>query len=397
MDEVAEKGYAAHWKYKGKTKTDGGLDEWLNKIRELLQNPNSDALDFLDDFKLNLFSDEIYVFTPNGDLKTLPKGSKALDFAYAIHSQIGNKAIGAKVNNQLVPLNHRLHSGDQIEILSSNKQKPKEEWLIWAYTARAKSQIKSALKAERKFAIEKGKEKLIEFCKTLDIEYNDQFKKSFLKFLGMKRESNLLYKIATKTINEDDFKKFIQFNKEKSSWRKYLNPFSRLTKTETDNNLSDEIRKQLKKKPDGLLLSKKYDHSLIEHASCCKPIPGDDVIGFIEKDNSISIHRTTCQTASELMSRYGNNIIKVKWRDKKDLQFLTGLRFYGQDKFGLIKEIINVLTAELEINIRSFKLDTNHDLFEGHATIYVSHSKQLSDIIKKLQKIEGIEKIYRID
>ena len=397
MDEIAEKGYAAHWKYKGKAKSEGGLDEWLTKIREQLQNPDSNALDFLDDFKLNLFSDEIYAFSPKGGIKTLAKGSTVIDFAYAVHSQIGDKAIGAKVNNELVPLNHRLHSGDQIEILTSNKQRPKEDWINWAFTSRAKGQIKNAISLDRKNAIIRGKAKMKELCQLTELKCNKEVITAFLSFVGIQDENDLYQRLDLQKIGEEDVRKFIQFNKEQSSWTKYLNPFSKKVKATPINDLSDQIRKTLKKKPEGLLLSKKYDNAQTDLATCCKPIPGDDVIGFIKKDGSINIHRTTCEEASILMSTYGNNIIKVKWREGEDLQFLTGIRLYGQDNFGLIQKITNILTSEMGINIRSFSLTTNNDLFEGQCTLYVSDITQLKSIIDQLQKIEGIEKIYRMD
>ena len=397
MDEIAEKGYAAHWKYKGKTKTEGGLDDWLSKIRELLQNPDSDALDFLDDFKLNLFSDEIYVFTPKGEIRTMPKKSKVIDFAYAIHTQIGNKAIGAKINNQLVPLNHTLHSGDQIEILTSAKQLPKEIWMQWAYTARTKSQIKNYFKGIRRVRVKEGEILLEDFCKELGIEYNNSFVDSLLKYLGIQNENELLFRIGLKQIKIDDLQEFLKYKKDQSSWMKYLNPFSKKGKDDTPKSLSDEIKQKLNEKSNILLLSKKYDNSEIKIAKCCNPIPGDDVIGFIDKDESISIHRTTCANASELMSRYGNNIVKTKWREKGTLQVLTGIKLYGNDKFGLIKEIIGIITEELGINIKSFTLNTDNDLFEGEALLYITSIEHLNHVIKQLQKVEGINKIYRID
>ncbi|MCK5847450.1 MAG: bifunctional (p)ppGpp synthetase/guanosine-3',5'-bis(diphosphate) 3'-pyrophosphohydrolase [Bacteroidales bacterium] len=398
MDDIAERGFAAHWKYKGSVKTDVGLDDWLTRIRELLQSPDSDALDFLDQFKLNLFSSEIYVFTPNGELKTMSKRSKVIDFAYAIHSEVGNKAIGAKINNQLVPLNKTLKSGDQIEILTSNKQKVKEEWIMWAFTARAKSQIKQALNHQNKDKIEKGKGIVKDLCTNLELNCNEAFSRSFMKFIGTSN-SDILYKqFADNKLKKEDIDEFVKFNKEQSGWRRYLsNPFSRKVKTPESTILSDEIQRKLLRKPEGLFLSKKYDKSYTTIAQCCQPIPGDDVIGFIEKDETISIHRTTCQDASDLMSRYGNNVIKVKWRDKGQLQFLTGIKMYGNDTFGMMKEISNVLTGVLEVNIRSFSITTHDNLFEGTASIYVNDSQQLQKIIGELQKINGLEKIYRID
>ena len=406
MDEIAEKGYAAHWKYKGKIKgqsttrlgkTEGGLDDWLTKIRELLQNPDSDALDFLDDFKLNLFSDEIYVFTPKGEIRTMPKKSKVIDFAYSIHTDIGNTSIGAKINNQLVPLNHTLKSGDQVEILTSSKQTPKEAWMQWAYTARAKSQIKNYFKAKRKSIILEGEIILEDLCKEFSIEYNKSFLDSYIKFIGVQNENELLYRTGLKQFNRDDVQNYLKFKKDQSSWKKYLNPFAMLGKSNQEKDLSLEIREKLEKKSNILLLSKKYDNSEISIAKCCNPIPGDDVIGFIDKDENISIHRTTCSNAAELMSRYGNNIVKTKWREKGTLQVLTGIKMYGNDKFGLIKEIISIITDELGINIRSFSINTDNDLFDGEAILYVTSIEHLNHVIKQLQKVEGMSKVYRID
>jgi len=397
MDEIAEKGYAAHWKYKDKTDTIGGLDVWLSKIQDTLKNPDSDALAFLDEFKLNLFSDEIYVFTPKGDIMTMPKGSTVIDFAYLIHSKIGDTAIGAKINNQLTPLNHRLKSGDQIEIITSRKQMPKDEWLDWAYTARAKSSIKNSINANKRKYIQKGELILSIYCESQDLQCNNKLEKDLLNYLGLSEISILYLRLGKGQLTEEDLEKFIKYNKEKNNWIKYLNPFSKKPTISKTEELSSIIQKKLKKKPNGLLLSKKYDHAEIILAKCCKPIPGDDVIGFIEKNNSISIHRTTCTEASELMSKYGSNIIKAKWREKGDLQFLTGIKFYGSDRLGLINDVSNIISSELGINIRSFTVETNNDLFEGSVMIYVKDSEQLSTIIKKLQKIEGIENIYRIE
>jgi len=267
----------------------------------------------------------------------------------------------------------------------------------WAYTARAKSNIKNNLKANRRKHIQKGELILSIFCEKQELTCDKRLEKKLLDFLGLSDISLLHLRLAKGQLTEEDIAKFIQYNKDQSSWFKYLNPFSKKTKGDNKDDLSNIIQQQLKKKPNGLLLSKKYDHATIELAKCCQPIPGDDVIGFIEKDNSISIHRTTCQVASDLMSKYGNNIIKAKWREKGELQFLTGVKLYGSDRLGLIKDITNIISSELGINIRSFTLETNSDLFEGQAMLYVKDSEQLNTIMMKLQKIEGVEKIYRVE
>lgn len=398
MDEVAEKGYAAHWKYKDSVKTaEHGLDEWLNKIRELLQNPNSDALDFLDNFKLNLFSSEIYTFTPNGEMITMPKGATVLDFAFSIHSEIGKRAIGAKINSALCPLSQVLRSGDQVEILTSNKQNPKEEWLETVITARAKSQIKAALKEAWKQYVSMGRIKLGQCFADLKREFDEELVKNFQTFMGIPSSNDFYYRIAKGIITQKDLKQFID-NKEKESggWFSNLNPFSLFNKSKESNSLAATIQQQLEKQPESMILGKDLD--TVEHhvAECCKPLPGDDVVGFIRADGKINIHRTTCEIASSLMATYGKNIIKAKWREEGSVQFLSGISFIGHDKFGLIREIIEILTSQMGINIRSFDVETHEGIFRGKAMLYVQNSEQVDDIIKKLKKIDGLKKATRL-
>jgi GTP pyrophosphokinase len=398
MDEIAEKGYAAHWKYKGQTNTEGGLDEWLNKIRELLQDPDQDALDFLDDFKLNLFAEEIFTFTPRGDMISLPAGSTVIDFAYTIHSEIGNTAIGAKINNKLVPVSQVLKSGDQIEILSSKKQHPKEEWMDTAITARAKSQIKAALKETKKQFIEPGKEKLAHYFFEMKIEMSPAVVKGFQRYTNMTSENDFYYRIAKGDIGLDELKDYmLQDEKSKSSWLKKLNPFQR--KKSGTNDLNTVIHEQLHSKPETLLLSKKHAKGKIDYeiATCCNPIPGDDVIGFIQSSGSIDIHRTTCQQATKLMSTYGNSIVKTKWREKGDVEFLSGIKIFGYDQIGLIREITEVISSEHSLNIRSLNIESSEGLFEGIAMVYVQDTKQLERIISRLVKIKGIDNVHRIN
>ncbi len=398
MDEVAEKGYAAHWKYKGTVKSqERGLDEWLNKIRELLQNPNSDALDFLDDFKLNLFASEIYAFTPKGEMITMPKGATVLDFAFAIHSEIGSKAIAAKVNGALCPLSQELRSGDQVEILTSSKQTPKDDWLNMVVTARAKSQIKAALRELKKQYGSVGRLKLAQYFSDLKMEYDEELVKNFQSHLGISSVNDFYYRIAKELITAKDLKSYIdKRNGEKGGWLSYLNPFSRFGKSKEPNSLAATIQQQLEKKPESMLLDKNMESPVHEVASCCKPIPGDDVIGFIQKDGKILIHRTTCDEASQLMATYGKNIVKAKWRKEGNVQFLSGISFVGHDKFGLIREIIEVLTSQMGINIRSFEVETHDEMFKGKAMLYVQNTAQLDDVIKKLKKIETIKRVQRM-
>ena len=398
MDEVAEKGYAAHWKYKGSVKTaERGLDEWLNKIRELLQKPNSDALDFLDDFKLNLFASEIYAFTPKGEMITMPKGATVLDFAFSIHSEIGSQAIGAKVNGSLCPLSQQLHSGDQVEILTSSKQTPKDDWMDLVVTARAKSQIKSSLRELKKQFVSVGKVKLAQYFADLKTDWDDELVKNFQSYLEISSVNDFYYRIAKELITDKEFKSFIdQKEREKGGWLSYLNPFSMFSKTKESNSLATSIQQQLEKKPESMLLKKDLAITKHEVADCCQPIPGDDVVGFIQPDGKIKIHRTTCPTASNLMATYGKNIVKAKWREEGNLQFLSGISFVGHDKFGLIREIIELLTSQMGINIRSFEVETHDALFRGKAMLYVQNTAQLDDIIKKLKKIETLKMATRM-
>ncbi len=396
MDEVAEKGYAAHWRYKDSVKvSDHGLDEWMNKIRELLQDPKSDALDFLDEFKLNLYTSEIYAFTPKGEMISLPKGSTVLDFAFNIHSEIGRKTIGAKINSTLCPITQVINSGDQVEILTSNKQTPKDDWLDIAITARAQSQIKTALKEIKKQYVSLGQMKLKQHFADLKREYDNEVVKTFQNSFDIASENDFFYQIAIDKITKKELSDFLT-NSSSLGWLSSFNPFTRFGKSKEVNSLEKEIQHQLESKPESMTLNK--DLKNIEHkvASCCKPLPGDDVVGFLRANNTIEIHRTTCKKASNLMATYGKNIVKAKWREEGNLQFLTGISFLGHDKFGLIREITELLTSQMGINIRSFALETHDDIFKGTAMLYVQDSMQLDDIIKKLKKISGIKSVSRL-
>jgi len=396
MDEVAEKGYAAHWKYKdSKKSSEHGLDEWMSKVRELLQNPKSDALDFLDEFKLNLYTSEIYAFTPKGEMISLPKGATVLDFAFNIHSEIGKKTIGAKINNTLCPIGHVINSGDQVEILTSDKQSPKEDWLDIAITARARTQIKNALKEIKKQYVNLGHMKLKQHFADLKRDYDNELVKAFQNSLNIASTNDFYYQIATDKITKKDLSEFIS-DSSTLGWLSSLNPFSRFGKSKTANSLEKEIQKQLENKPESMTLSKDLVNVEYKVASCCKPLPGDNVVGFLRADDTIEIHRTTCKKASNLMATYGKNIVKAKWREEGSPQFLAGISFMGHDKFGLIREITELLTSQMGINIRSFSLSTHEDIFQGTAMLYVQDSKQLEDIIKKLKTISGIKNVNRI-
>ena len=388
MDEIAEKGYAAHWKYKdSNTEGENALDEWINKIREALENPESDALDFIDDFKLNLFSDEIFVFTPKGELRTLPLNSTALDFAFDIHSDIGLKCIGAKVNHKLVPLSHRLHSGDQVEIITSSKQKPKDDWLGYVVTARAKSRIKSALKEEKRKIAEDGKEILERKFRHLKIPFTTNNINEILAYYRIPTSQELFYRVAIGTLELQDLKEFVEV---KGTIKPRTQP-----KIEKDS--LESMVKSIRGTKDLLVIGEdlaKIDYKL---SPCCSPIPGDDVFGFITVNDGIKIHRVNCPNAIQLMSNYAYRIVKARWTNQKEIAFLAGLRITGIDDVGVVSNITKVISNELKVNIRSISIDSNDGVFDGTIMLFVHDTDHLTKMIKKLQQVKGILTVARID
>lgn len=406
MDEIAEKGYAAHWRYKETETisdyqenqiTETGLDNWLNRIKEILQSPDSNALDFLDDFKLNLFAEEIFVFTPKGEMKTLPVKSTILDFAYSIHSHIGNNCIGAKVNHKLVPINYQLKSGDQIEIITSLKQKPTDEWYDNVVTARAKSRIKFAIKEDQKLYTEDGKILLQNLFTQLNIDFNKINIHALKEHLKIHSSTELFFLSFSKKITVKDIKDCFNIE-EKSYWINKFNPFYKSKKTSDlpIKSLADEIKGQIKNKPETLMLGEKNENLKYSISGCCNPIPGDDVIGLITPNEVIKIHRTNCEDAIQLMSTYGNRIVKAKWKENELITFLTGMKISGIDKRGIVKDISRVISEDLNLNIRSFNLQSSEGIFKGEIMIYVNNTKHLKDLMKKIKQIDGIQNIVRM-
>lgn len=391
MNEIAEKGYAAHWKYKEKTTGESGLDRWLNKIKELLQSPDSNALAFLDEFKLNLFADEVIVFTPKGEVKTLPSNSTALDFAYNIHSEIGNRCIGAKVNHKLVALNHVLKSGDQVEIITSKKQMPREEWLNYVVTARAKSYLKDALKEQRRKFAEEGKAKLEQLFVELKIEVSKNNVTKLQECFNLHSAIDLYYKVAKEEIGIKEIKDCFQQH-DRTGWLNIITrPFTR-QKPASTQNLSDEVKQQLENKELPVNNKSELEYRI---SDCCNPIPGDEVIGFVPADGSIWIHRTNCSEAIQLMSKYGNRIIKVNWSGDSGT-FLSGIRIVGFDNMGLLKDIVNIISNEMNLNIRSFHIDSTGDVFEATIMLLVHSIVDINQLIAELRKLAGINNVYRI-
>ncbi|MEP7168245.1 MAG: RelA/SpoT family protein, partial [Bacteroidota bacterium] len=348
MDEIAEKGYAAHWKYK-ESGSENAVDEWLNRIREMLENPESNALDFIDDFKLNLFAEEIFVFTPTGDLKNLPVNSTALDFAYEIHSDIGSRCIGAKVNHRLVPISHRLNSGDQVEILTSAKQHPKEDWLGFVVTAKAKSKIKAAIKDERKKLSDEGKEIFERKLRQLKMDPATVNMNDVLLYYKAPGNVELYYRVATEMLDLKDLKEvFSPDNKHKIK----PHPKSEMPSLE-------ETVKKIRGSSDMLVIGENLDKIDYKLSPCCNPIPGDDVFGFITINEGIKIHRTNCPNAIQLMSNYAYRIVKAKWTGQKEIAFLAGIKINGADEVGVVNSITKVISSELKVNMRSISIDSN--------------------------------------
>jgi len=386
MNEIAEKGFAAHWKYK-ESNPDSGLDQWIQKVRDILSSPESNALDFVADFKMNLFSDEIFIFTPKGSLIQLPQYATALDFAFEIHSDLGASCIGAKVNHKLVPISHILQNGDQVEIITSTKQSPKEDWLNFVVTAKAKSKIKSSLKEERRRVAEDGKEILERKLKSIKITYNSDNLNKLTQFFKLMSTQDLFYNIAKGKIDVKDLREFAL--SEKSPDAVSINHF--------DSHVEGLIKKINKRDQETLLIGddlQKIDYTL---SPCCNPIPGDDVFGFVTINDGIKIHRNNCPNAATLMANYAYRVVKAKWTSQKELAFLTGLSILGIDDVGLVNRITKVISEDFKINIRSITISSNEGIFEGCIMIYVNNTDHLESLIKRLKQIKGITGVNRFE
>lgn len=394
MDEIAEKGYAAHWKYKegSASNAEAGLEYWLNTVREAIENTNEmgNALEFVDSFKSNLFKEEVFVFTPKGELRTLPAGSTALDFAFDIHSHIGLHCIGAKVNQKLVPLSHVLSNGDQVEILTSPKQKPSEDWLKFVVSSKSKARIRDSLKDEMRILAEDGKAMVERKLRGQKIELTDDNIKKIVDFYHEKNSLELFSKIATGQIDISEIK---DFNKEKPKLDSPVEAPSVFDK----KSFVTEVSKIKGTKTDQLLIGEdlqKISHSL---AKCCNPIPGDDVFGFITVSEGIKIHRTTCPNAVELMSKFGYRIIKAKWTSQKEIAFMAGIKIEGSDRVGLVNEVTQIISNELKVNIRNLSFDTEDGIFEGRITLFVNDTEHLNSLLQKLKNIQGVINVSRFD
>ena len=388
MDDLAERGYAAHWKYKDSPETpESKMDKWLHQVREVLESPSENALEFIDNFKLSLFSEEIYVFTPEGDLKTLPVGSTTLDFAFQIHSQIGYHCIGAKVNFKLVPLSHKIRSGDQVEILTSKKQRPKEDWLSIVVTASARQKIKNALKEEKKQIGEDGKEMLKRRFQGQKVEWLSVNIDEMVRHYDTESALELYFRIAKGSIDLKKMKGFVVENGRIKFDRETI----------IQQSSENKIVTTAPAKGETLLIGdekQKVDFSL---ASCCSPIPGDEVFGFITVSDGIKIHRTNCSNAQELMSKYAYRVIKARWSNKELVQFEVGLKFAGIDDVGLVQKITNIISTDMNVNMKAISFEANNGIFQGKVVVLVHDTNHLETLIDQLKAVEGVLTVDRIE
>ena len=399
MNDIAEQGFAAHWKYKdGPTHEDEGeLEKWLHTIKEILDDPQPDAIDFLDTIKLNLFASEIFIFTPKGEIKTMPQNCTALDFAFSIHTFLGSHCIGAKVNHKLVPLSHKLQSGDQVEILTSKSQRVQPSWINFATTAKAKAKIHAILKREQRAMQQKGEDKLLDFLKEAEIEFNDENVQKLCTLHEMKSPEELYAAIGFKTITlgEADIDELRVKKQPANNWKKII-PFpfggSKAKETSYEKTPAQKIdsKKILKLTPEAI--QKNY---II--ADCCKPIPGDDVLGYRDENDRIIIHKRQCPIAAKLKTSFGNRLLAVQWETGKALDFPVNLYIQGIDAMGILHQVADIVTDQLNVNIRKIFIETQDGIFEGHIQLFVHDVEDVNTIITNLQKIQEMEVVTRVE
>ncbi len=390
MNEIAEKGLAAHFKYKEGTQTEDRFDKWFVQIREALSNQQEEGIDFLQDFKTSFLAEEIYVYTPKGDVKMLPINSTALDFAFNIHSVIGSKCIGAKVNHKLVPLGHKLRSGDQIEIITSNKQKPTEDWLSIVVTAKAKNSIKDSLREEKKIISEEGKYTLQRKLEGIGAVYNPYNVDQVMNFYKLHSQLDLLYKIATKNIDLKELKTF-QVLGDKIEAPKPVNAPTEI------NHEAPNVKPISKKDAELIIFGESSDQIKYALAKCCNPIPGDDVFGFVSTGKGLIIHRTNCPNATQLLANYGHRVVKTKWAKNKEISFLTGLSIIGLDDVGVVNKITSIISGELKINIAALTIESKEGLFQGTIKVYVHDKEELETLVDRIKSLNGIQQVNRFD
>ena len=388
MNEIAEKGYAAHYKYKQGNSEDA-LDTWIDKLQEALESNETNAVDFVEQFKLNLYSKEIFVFSPKGDLKSLPKGATPLDFAFSVHTEVGMKTKGAKVNGKLVPLSHELQSGDQVEILTSETIKPNRNWLDYATTARARSKIKSSLKAEKKDVAEDGKEILRRKLKQLKIVLDEKSINEMVNHFKLKTSLDLFYRVGIGTIDNTMLKEYA--NSRSNMFMSYIK--SKIRKPSVAPDLDKD---EITSKYDQLVFGKEEEQLDYKLSTCCNPIPGDPVFGFITINDGIKVHKKNCPNALSLQSNYAYRILQAKWIDSTQQEFSTQIKLSGIDNLGLVNNITQVISSNMHVNMKSISFDTDDGVFNGKINVVVTNITMLKKLIDNLKKINGIDKVTRV-
>lgn len=392
MNEIAEKGYAAHYKYKNQNERESGLDDWLNKIKETLENPDSNAIDFVEDFKLNLYAKEIFVFTPNGDLKALPKKATALDFAFSIHTQVGMNCRGAKVNGKLKPISHELKSGDQVEIITAKNQKPNIGWLDFVVTARARTRIKSALKEGQKKIAEEGKEILTRKLRHLKITLDEKVVNELVNHFKLKTSLDLFYRMGNGSIDNSQLKEFV--SKRNNAFVNFFK--NRIKRSSKSPEFID--KEEIVDKYDLLVFGKEEERLDYKMSQCCNPIPGDKVFGFVTINDGIKVHKKDCPNSISLQSNYAYRIMSAKWIDSTKQEFKAIIKIHGVDHVGMVNEITQVISKNMSVNIQNLNISGHDGIFEGKITVIVKNStqlKKLSDSIKRIEGIETVDRIYK--
>jgi guanosine-3',5'-bis(diphosphate) 3'-pyrophosphohydrolase len=391
MDEIAEKGYAAHYKYKNGNSEEGGLDNWLNLLKEALENSETSAVDFVEDFKMNLYSKEIYVFTPKGDIKSLPKGATSLDFAFSIHSEIGIKTRGTRVNGKLVPLNYELKNGDQVEIITSANQKPTMNWLDYVTTSRAKNKIRNVLNENTKKIAEDGKELLTRKLKHLKVTINESVVNDLVNFFKLKTSLDLFYRVGVGSIENQQLKDFA------AQRSNILMNFFKSKIKRTGQTADVDIHKQvLNSNYDMLVFGAEQDKLDYKLSSCCNPIPGDPVFGFVTINEGIKVHKKDCPNAIAMQSNYAYRIMQAKWIDSSQQEFKAILNITGMDTLGLTNELTKVISNNMHVNIQSISLNGEAGLFKGQVIVIVQNITILKKLIDNIKKVDGIDKVTRI-
>ena len=391
MNEIAEKGLAAHWKYKEGKEDESRFDKWFQQIREALSNPDDNSIDFLQDFKTSFLAEEIYVYTPKGEVKMLPIGASALDFAFSVHTAIGSKCIGAKVNHKLVPISYKLRSGDQIEIITSAKQKPNIEWLNFVVTSKAKTKIKDTLKEDKRKTAEEGKYTLQRKLEGMGAAMSQHNMEELSSFYKVNSSLDLLYDISVKKIDLKELKEFTVHGDKLVAPK----PVKVVVEEKTEKDFHTKTYD--KKDAELIIFGESSDKIQYALANCCKPIPGDDVFGFVTTGEGLKIHRTNCPNATRLMANYGHRVVKTKWAKNKEISFLTGLKIIGLDDVGVIHKITNLISGELKFNISAMTIEAKEGIFEGNVKIFVHDKEELDELVDRLNNMAGIERVDRYD